>query len=1174
MKGFRRFSRARSGRALGLTLGVLMSDAVRAAPAPLAPECGAPQYRERSYVTVPGARVDAAGGNLLVTRQELSIDTRLGTLEIDAVYNSASGRWRWSYELEYDGERFVDPTGFRHDVAALPAGAVLPGSRWVKLDDIRVRTKGGLEYTFDGEGSLQRIRWASSEYPRLEFHTRPAPGRSRTRELLQCTTEEACSPVVSFSYDTQGRPIAIRDRANRTASFVWDAQGRLVQARDPLDHARGWPGFRYEYDGAALTAITRSEGERIEISYLEGRVRKVRAVGAGDPVHSFAYGAPSATGPLYWTRYTDPSGHQHFYRYDEQRRLHELDNGLGERTRWSWQGRDLVRAIDAAGRVHTWSYEDGDVVRATDPSGHTVDYSYARDAVDRDHPERRPLRRVIDALGLLEERSYDAAGRLVAITNGAGETRRFGYDAGEMLASVTDAAGGVTHFANYGEHGHPVTRTRGPVAQHFAYDAVGNLIRGDARRPDSGPGLGGIVSRRFDEDRNVASVELTDLTAGATSEAASITIEHRSDRRRTAVRRPYGGDTEFLYDAIGRLAARRERVDGAWQTTLVEWDPSGRPSAFERPNGMREEWSWDAASQRTRRSLIRHGVVESSAEFVHQAGRITRLDDDSQVGPERYYRNAAGRVVLVRHPEGESTLFRYDPRGRPIEIRFWEPEAGWLRRFEFAYDGAGREVRVLDDGALVIERRFEAGRLAEIRYGNGLRRVFQYDPLSGWLVGAETSGPDGPIETTERERAVCGAFLCEISRTRTQGPGGRITTDHFVLGPASFSSSAEAGRRVTMDHRSRYWFDHANDGYYEYDVLSNLDARIQAGGYQAFVYNAERNRLQRIEATSGPGHEYRYDAAGFATERDGVPIDWDAAGRLAAIGSDTRFVWDGLGRPVSVTLGGVETRRRFGGLVVADREGAPLRIDLGELVVDLRSGERRYRHFDARGNVRFVSDASGRLSTHYSYGAYGVEEVHGDDGDPVRFAQGLQLGGLVLLGHRLYAPEAARFLAPDPIEQLINAYSYTLGNPAWFWDPGGTSSFDLVTFGMTVTTVGAGMMMMPGSQTVGGVYFFVGLTITIAGAIREMQAREAASAASDPPSEGSNGSSPAPGAPGGAGAPSGGVTGPAGPAAPSACAPTHFSDGARWLWLGCLAAQLGLGFRLLRLRRRRVRDGR
>jgi RHS repeat-associated protein len=54
----------------------------------------------------------------------------------------------------------------------------------------------------------------------------------------------------------------------------------------------------------------------------------------------------------------------------------------------------------------------------------------------------------------------------------------------------------------------------------------------------------------------------------------------------------------------------------------------------------------------------------------------------------------------------------------------------------------------------------------------------------------------------------------------------------------------------------------------------------------------------------------------------------------------------------------------------------------------------------------------------------------------VRFAQGTETEGLILLGARVYDPKARRFLSPDPIYNLLNQFAYP-ANPVWFSDPSG-----------------------------------------------------------------------------------------------------------------------------------------
>ena len=157
-----------------------------------------------------------------------------------------------------------------------------------------------------------------------------------------------------------------------------------------------------------------------------------------------------------------------------------------------------------------------------------------------------------------------------------------------------------------------------------------------------------------------------------------------------------------------------------------------------------------------------------------------------------------------------------------------------------------------------------------------------------------------------------------------------------------------------------------------------------------------------------------------------------------------------------MTVDGATQRRLFGGRVRASAAGIPLGISLGAIDLDLFGGH-RYRHLDFRGNVKLVSDAQGRIVSHVRYAPYGADRVHGTADPEAGFAQGRGVGDLVLLGARLHDPAAGRFLAPDPILQLVNQYAYADGNPVWFWDPDGRSANAATAFAIGVGVTGTGV---------------------------------------------------------------------------------------------------------------------
>jgi RHS repeat-associated protein len=1018
---------------------------VKVAPAP-----GLPQYQERAMIPVPGAAVNPMGGNLLVRRAVLDIDTHFGSREIGATYNSASGEWLWSFDISYHGASFVDPTGASHDTSTLAPGDAIPGTVWVVVDSDTVKTKGGLAHDFAPDSRLGAVHYTSAEYPRLTYRSEMVAGEPRTVAVDQCMAPGDCNSVFEISYGAEGRVASITDRAGRMAEIEY-SDDRLVRVRDGLDTARGWPGTRYEYADTRLTAIVSSEGERVEYGYSGRRLREVRAIGEENPVHRFNYYVKNDAG-LFATRYLDPLGNLFWLRYDSRRRLHEFEAvDVEELLRFTWDGSRVAAEIQPSGVTTRWTHRDDDVAVEVQPSGNVVLWSYAADAVNRDAPlERAPLE-VVDDIGLRERRSYDAAGRLVAVENGEGEVvASYSYASDQTVASVTTADGAIG-YADYGAHGHPTRITSAGLGTTNEYDPVGNLRQG---WNGVAPELGGIVYREYDEDRNLCRIAVADAGLGGIqlSPDQFIDIDYRSDGRRTRIARPGGGDHEFVYDALGRLTRISERVDGVWRATTYEYDAAGRSAATERANGMRRETDRDALGRLVSIRNLVGGVIESTAILSYAGGQLRSIEDSVRGGVESYWYDGAGRVEAIAYPEGEVLLWDYDLRSRKIREGFaTDSTVRWIDR---GYDLANREVGVWDSGEPLLQHGYEDGKRIETSYGNGLTRTYHYDSATGQLDESRTDGPDGIVEKTWITRERLASFVPGLrvtAVTRTYRGVVTSTTEDYLLGPAASASGQDppVGKRVYM------WSDGSGGSLYEYDALGNARGSDSTG--ESLEYNAEGNRLLSATTNAAGTIEYSYDEAGFATSRGGVPLTWTASGRLASFGADVILEWDALDRRVRSTVMGAEAHWLFGGRVQASPEGLPASVDLGEVRVDLAGDRHLYRHHDFRGNVKLVSDQEGEIRSHYQYDAYGLRQVHGAEDDSVRFAGRSQIGELVAMDARIYDPAVGRFLSPDPVLQHVNQYAYVLGNPVWFTDPSGRDAESVIE-GMVVTiALGAAM---------------------------------------------------------------------------------------------------------------------
>jgi hypothetical protein len=582
---------------------------------------------------VPGGLVNAVGGNLLVRRVDLSIDTWLGTREIGAVYNSALGFWLWDFEMRYDGASFLDPTGAVHETWSLAPGSAIPGTVWVVVDADSVRTKGGLVHDFDGSGRLAAIHWRSAAYPRLAATSQTIAGAAH-HEDPPVIAAGSCSDVRRRL--TAGRVVAITDRAGAPRASP-DAGGRLT-ARPR--HGPGLAGLPLRAP-TELTSLT-NLGDASSSS-MGGRNTRVRAVGEATSVPVRLRGRQAActgrgrslAGEI--RSATTPTGGSSRWR--------TWPPASSPNAMWKFQP-SVASEIRPDGAAPRGPTED-DVATKLEPSGNVVRYVIPRMA------SIAMRRRAADRHGerfLASSSTWLRRQPPVSVTNGAGET--LGPATGPTTRGDRDDRGRRPPLPRPRR-----TRARGahPPGRDGAARAFdhGNLLEGpsDDFEPAGRP-------RRAHVRRgpNLAGVLLADMNAyGRATTTSWITVEHR----RTGVdgdpparrRRP-----RVCPRRLGRL------VESASGWTLPGARPTsgrgGRPTAIERPNGMRE-----TAGTPQRIATGVRCATASSEGTLELAGRPAGSSRSRTLagGSETTSTILAG---VLRHPRRRAALFGWARRAR------------------------------------------------------------------------------------------------------------------------------------------------------------------------------------------------------------------------------------------------------------------------------------------------------------------------------------------------------------------------------------------------------------------------------------------------------------------------------------------------------------------------------
>lgn len=650
----------------------------------------------------------------------------------------------------------VDGLGHRttldHDRTGRPIGVEFPegiGGR-SELDErgrpIVVRTPTGeqhLTYTAagrpisgtDGAGVPWRIeRDDSGEVRRVETAGSPRVTYERDTVGRIATVVDAEGGRTAFEYDPVGRQVAVVDPLGNRSQVGYDAEGRVIASTDATGATR-----RRELDvlGRTVIAVDRS-GARTERTFHPIGVPETITDDRGA---TWRYDVDELGRVL---ASTDPLGAVTTYRYTAAGRLAEVRSPLG---------RTLRRFYDAAGRLARVVEPDGteaiferrtdgalrrvlrDGVATTydyDESGQNTAIAGPWGQVSRRMASGRVaeqswtgsgpaqfeygvdglLARVVDPAGVTTEFTRDACGRLIADATGP-VTSGYRWDAAGRLVSITDSYGQVTSIERdplgrmaslryadgdgfvrgFGTDGRTTTldgldgspllrlhrgprgavdRAEGPGGSHLTFerDLLGRLtaLGTDAGTVRYERDLDGYLVELADDDHTVAidravdglptGFRLDDGDAVPAPDALDLT---RDEHGRVTVDE---AGRRFTYDLAGRLASTTT-TDGT--TTEYGYDDLGLLSAERGPDGV-TSYGYGQAGELLRRVDPDGGVTTYEHD---ERGRRTR-EEAADGSVTRYRWNLLGRLVAVDRTgaDGAETnhLIEHDPYGRPQRV--------------------------------------------------------------------------------------------------------------------------------------------------------------------------------------------------------------------------------------------------------------------------------------------------------------------------------------------------------------------------------------------------------------------------------------------------------------------------------------------------------------------------
>ncbi len=452
-------------------------------------------------------------------------------------------------------------------------------------------------YTYDAEGRLiEQYQAGGVEAVTYGYGlggtltTTDATGDTTTQMFNDfgeaVVTVDALGQTTKVVYDTNGNPVQQILPDGTSESQTFNEQDDLTSQIDPLGQAIG---LTYDPSFNALTTFTDALGDATTFDYdSQGNLLSITAADGSSQQY-----VRNSEGEV--TQYTNADGQTITYTYNAAGLVTSQTFPDGTSTQYTYDAHgNLLTATDASGTITlTWGTNSGGpgqmslLASVTYPDGMYLDFTYNADG------ERTQM---VDQSGYTVNYQYDAAGRLIGLTDGSGAPIvQYTYDADGRLAAVQngngtyttysyDANGQLLSLINYGPQ--PSPNQAGPVLSEFdyTYDALG--------QPTSETTLQGTTTYGYDANSELDSImlptgELITYQYDAAGNQVAETDNGVTTSFTTNDVNEYTtiGATTYTYDAAGNLIS----TSGPGGTTTYTYDVLGRLTGVTTPTGT---WSY------------------------------------------------------------------------------------------------------------------------------------------------------------------------------------------------------------------------------------------------------------------------------------------------------------------------------------------------------------------------------------------------------------------------------------------------------------------------------------------------------------------------------------------------------------------------------------------------------
>ena len=781
-------------------------------------------------------------------------------------------------------------------------------------------------YAYDNLGNVTKtITYATALLPQQWQDLKADPTSANPASLV---VTSASDETTRNFYDGTGRLTASVDAAGYLSCWAYDEAGHTMTV---TRHASA-------LSPAQINALTGNETEPQLVAMLPGTTGDQATVTAYDAVGRIS----SVTGP-------DGTVTSYTYTYDATGGETRGTSVTSLGTTWSStthldQFGETTSAMDAAGQASTATFDnDGRITSRTDATGNTTYLFYDNDGRVLYQVQGQPgANGAANGKGDVVFYTYDAFGELLqtvryAATLSLNATQTVNTSTIDLsvatLVNVTAAVNALiapagdaneVESASYDAAGRQILVTDGNGYQTgTAYDAFGEVTSVSqqytaANSPWSAANSHTTTSQ-YDNRGNLIGQTRGAGEAGASTASATFDAFGNEASATDAM----GSVTTYTHDALNRLVATSQTVNGAALSSSTTFDAFGRAVTSTDAAGAVTHYSYNVAA-RSMTVTSPEGVVVTTVTDI--LGDTVSVSDGAG-NTTTYTYDGDGRLTGTTTPANEASHIAHDVGGTVVT----------------STDALGRKVvTTYDANQRILSRVVDPGQgglnLTTTYQYDGIGRVLSQivDPAGADLVTTYQYNSEGQLQSSTDPSGATTSFTYDgsgnvLTQTSQVGSGESVTTYTWDAQGRKTSSTVDSGN---LNLTTTYAYD--ADGH----MVQSGDP---AGTFTYFVYDQAGRLVYSIAPAGAQG---------------------GSQGRV------TQYTYDGDGRQLSsrtfATLISTSSLTTLPTMSTTAALGAVAGLVSADATHDLQS----FNVLDADGRVRFAIDADGGV-VEYRFNALG-----------------------------------------------------------------------------------------------------------------------------------------------------------------------------------------------------------